>query len=110
METARFFSCPQLSLTVPQGLSAAPRNTVTQGEVQGKLAYTEDNAKDFLVKQNMSSNEHSRVQGEDGCEGPARRSARRLCTRAEKICKGCATPLSAQETFGQLNIKTMTLV
>lgn len=110
METARFFSCPQLSLTVPQGLSAAPRNAVTQGEVQGKLAYTEDNAKDFLVKQNMSSNEHSRVQGEDGREGPARTSACRLYTRAEKICKGCATPLSAQETFGQLNIKTMTLV
>lgn len=53
METARFFSCPQLSLTLPQGLSAAPRNAVTRGEVQGKLIYTEENAKDFLVKQNM---------------------------------------------------------
>lgn len=53
METAQFFSCPQLSLTLLQGLSAAPRNAVTQGEIQGKLTYTEHNAKDFLVKQNM---------------------------------------------------------
>lgn len=50
METAQLFSCPQLSLALLQGLSAAPRNAVTQGEVQGKLAYTEDNAKHFLIK------------------------------------------------------------
>lgn len=43
-----------LNSALPQGLSAAPRNAVTQGEVQGKLAYTGGNAKHFLVKQNMS--------------------------------------------------------
>lgn len=54
------------------------------------------------------SNEHSWVQGEDWCQRSPRRSVHRLCMRTEKICKDCATPVAAQEAFGQVNIKTRT--
>lgn len=109
-------NCPTFQLSSAQLSSAAGAVSSSQKCCNSRgspkeAGFHRGQCKGFSCKtKEVLSNKNSQVQGGDGHEGPPHRSAHGLCMRVEKICKGCATPVSAQETFGQLNIKTMTFI